>query len=799
MLDVFYCLVRSQSCRVVSTRLLGFVWIFSPALVPATTFDANPQVIDNNLSQALAVATADIDQDGDQDIVAVGASSNSLVWYENAGDGDGSTWSKHLIDSTVKNPSRLVVLNMDNDDELEIVVSAIGVKSKADDYIYLYDPPAGSPATVPWSRSVITDFAGTITQPNGIEVVDIDGDTDLDVVAALFDSDQITWYENPGIASMTSTQWTEHVVESSVLNPRFVIAANIDGDDDIDIVTASFSSVLSTGRITWHETTDDGANWAQHVDLSTKRAVSLAAGDINDDNKIDIIAALRLDDSVAVLSQPASTPETSTWSEVTVSDTVPQTRSVVVADIDNDCDLDIATAAFGTNSSGSGGKILWHDNPQIGSNASWDTYVIDETNLNGATEVALADLDGDGLNGSCLGLNSRDLDVVDSVYTDGTVNWYSNQRLSTIKITDTSNLPLNTPLSVSESNQPPGTNRQQFRVELSSQPLTGSEVTVPIVAPTIPANEIALDKTSLVFNDTDWNIPQTVTVTAVNDAIDDGNQTFNISFGVISSALDPQYDDVAPEDLVAVTTLDDDTAGVTVNPLSGQTSEAGGMTAFSVVLDSEPLDDVTITVSSSDSSEGTVNKSSLTFTSLNWNQAQSVTVNGVDDAVDDGDIAYSIQLDLTSADPKYAAIDPDDVSMINNDDADTAGISIVPVSEVTSENGTKATFKVALSSEPLADIVLAVISQDSTEGIADPASLTFTSLNWSDTQTVTVTGQDDGDKDGNVSYNVRLSVSNANGDIKYATIAPVNVPLNNQDNDQPPSETIFNSGGFEGD
>ncbi len=110
--------------------------------------------------------------------------------------------------------------------------------------------------------------------------------------------------------------------------------------------------------------------------------------------------------------------------------------------------------------------------------------------------------------------------------------------------------------------------------------------------------------------------------------------------------------------------------GVTVTPASGlQTSEAGGTAVFTVVLDTQPTADVTIALSSSDTSEGTVDKTSLTFTSLNWDTAQTVTVTGVDDAVLDGDVAYTIvTAAATSGDGDYSGLDVADVSVTNIDD-----------------------------------------------------------------------------------------------------------------------------------
>jgi hypothetical protein len=111
--------------------------------------------------------------------------------------------------------------------------------------------------------------------------------------------------------------------------------------------------------------------------------------------------------------------------------------------------------------------------------------------------------------------------------------------------------------------------------------------------------------------------------------------------------------------------------GISVSPTSGLiTSESGGTASFDVVLDTEPAADVTIGITSSDASEGTVNKSSLTFTPGNWHIPQIVKVTGQDDdpPVEDGDIAYTIFTGpATSTDPDYQGRDAPDVSVTNLD------------------------------------------------------------------------------------------------------------------------------------
>lgn len=110
--------------------------------------------------------------------------------------------------------------------------------------------------------------------------------------------------------------------------------------------------------------------------------------------------------------------------------------------------------------------------------------------------------------------------------------------------------------------------------------------------------------------------------------------------------------------------------GATISPTSGlQTDEAGGTASFSVVLDTTPLADVTIALSSSREEEGTVSPASVTFTPGNWATPQTVTVTGVGDAVADGDVGFTIITgSAVSADAGYDAWNPPDVSVTNRDD-----------------------------------------------------------------------------------------------------------------------------------
>ena len=115
------------------------------------------------------------------------------------------------------------------------------------------------------------------------------------------------------------------------------------------------------------------------------------------------------------------------------------------------------------------------------------------------------------------------------------------------------------------------------------------------------------------------------------------------------------------------TTVSDITAP-TVSSISGNTTEAGGTATFTVKLSSQPTANVTIGVSSSDTSEGTVSPSLLTFTSANWNVNQTVTVTGVNDSLNDGNQSYTVVLaSANSSDSSYSGLNTNDVSVTNTD------------------------------------------------------------------------------------------------------------------------------------
>ena len=304
-----------------------------------------------------------------------------------------------------------------------------------------------------------------------------------------------------------------------------------------------------------------------------------------------------------------------------------------------------------------------------------------------------------------------------------------------------------------------GSFTNSFTVHLTAKPT--ANVTISGIVSSDPTEGVVCDGlTSLTFTPDNWWIPQTVRVTGVDDLDADGQVAYSIVLPAAVSA-DARYNGLKPADVGCLNA--DNEAGISVSATRLTTSEGGLTATFQVSLNTAPTsDDTTITLTSSDTTEGTVNPPSLTFTSLNWSNRQTVTVTGVDDAVIDGDVIYTIVTGAaTSSDPAYNGLDALDVTVVNLDN-DAPGLSITPKGMLTvSEPNTALNLGVALTCQPAANVTVSISSSDVTEGTVSPASRTFTPANWNTPQSFTLTAADDLLTDGTVGYTVTLTASSS--------------------------------------
>ena len=264
-------------------------------------------------------------------------------------------------------------------------------------------------------------------------------------------------------------------------------------------------------------------------------------------------------------------------------------------------------------------------------------------------------------------------------------------------------------------------------------------------------------------------------------------QTNNAGDGWIIESRDlpgvlPPLETPGTEPVASFVFIPAPTPGITLDSAqAAQTSEAGGTYAFTVELDIAPTSDVVLTLASTDEGEGTLSTTTLTFTPENWNVPQSVTVTGVDDALQDGAVAYAITFAAASEDPAYTGLILANLALSNTDNE--GGITVSPVSGLaTTEAGGSATFAVRLNTAPSGDVVVPVAPAAAGEVSVAPAQLTFTSANWDQEQTVTVTGVDDPVDDGDSAFVVKVGPSTST-DASYTGLSGSDVSGTNADDD----------------
>ena len=225
-------------------------------------------------------------------------------------------------------------------------------------------------------------------------------------------------------------------------------------------------------------------------------------------------------------------------------------------------------------------------------------------------------------------------------------------------------------------------------------------------------------------------------------------------------------------------------AGVLVSPLRGlTTSEDGGAALISFKLTERPTADVTVSIASSNVKEGVPSLDKLVFTPDNFNVVQKVRVTGQPDGVKDGNQVYQLITDnASSGDPAYNGFDVPDVTLTNKDSRKlVAGITVKKTSGLTTtEDGGTATFTVKLNFRPTADVTIPIASDNPAEGVANVTKLVFTPGNFDRVQTVTVTGQPDGVRDGTKTYHIVTGPA-VSDDPLYNDLDAADVTVKNSD------------------
>jgi gliding motility-associated-like protein len=345
--------------------------------------------IATSAARAYGVFLADMDGDGDMDILSASNADNTIAWYENNGAAD-PTWTATDIATSAAGANSVFAADMDGDGDMDIVSS-----SANDNTIAWYENDGNANPT--WAAA---DIATSANSARSVFVADMDGDGDMDIISASYNDNTIAWYENNGAANPT---WTATDIATSAAGALSVYAADMDGDGDMDIVSADFGD----NTIAWYE--NNGAadpTWAAaDIATSANGAASVFLADMDGDGDMDIVSASSNDNTIAWYENNGAADPT--WTAADIVTNAGFARDVHAADMDGDGDMDIVSADFGDNT------IAWYENNGA-ADPTWTAADI-STSANAPHSVFVADMDGDG-----------DMDIVSADSGDNTIAWYES-------------------------------------------------------------------------------------------------------------------------------------------------------------------------------------------------------------------------------------------------------------------------------------------------------------------------------------------------------------------------------------
>ncbi|MFA6915953.1 MAG: Calx-beta domain-containing protein, partial [Parachlamydiales bacterium] len=316
-----------------------------------------------------------------------------------------------------------------------------------------------------------------------------------------------------------------------------------------------------------------------------------------------------------------------------------------------------------------------------------------------------------------------------------------------------------------------------FDITLSSAPRDPVTVTIVTSDPT----EGTPSTTTLTFDSSNWNIPQTVTITGQDDAIVDGNISYTIQ--TTSTSSDTNFNGLTSTS-TPLTNLDNDVVNISINDVSVVEGNNGTTTlVFTVSLSNVSTSTVTVNYTTADDTATTGDNdytaiaNTLTFLAGETSKTVTVTING-DNYFENSE---TLTVNLSNA-VGGTITDASGTGTITNDDA-APSINIVPTTAdvTTSEGGDTTTFDITLSSAPRDPVTVTIVTSDPTEGTPGTTTLTFDSSNWNIPQTVTITGQDDAIVDGNISYTIQTTSTSS--DTNFNGLISTSTPLTNLDND----------------
>ncbi|WP_417888383.1 FG-GAP-like repeat-containing protein [Xanthomarina gelatinilytica] len=371
-----------------STALGNYTTTFSIiGGISSANFDNGDKIITNNASRAFAVFAADLDNDGDIDVLSASINDDKIAWYEN--DGNGNFGPQQVISTALDEAWAVYAADLDNDGDMDVISG-----SRLDNKVAWYEND-GNGNFGP--QQIVTTSASYIRR---IHVSDIDGDGFLDILCTPSSSSGMYWFKNNN-----NGIWSQELISAGTA--ALIRAADMNNDGKMDIVYV-------TDRARLREQIEGNAfDFPYAVSPGSLSIFGLDITDLDGNGYQDVVIATRYNGIHWIKNNGNSNFEP--MQEITTVTETDFAYGVYGSDLDGDGDMDVVSASSNDH------KIAWYENDGLG---NFGPQQVITTNAIGARNVYTADLDGDG-----------DLDIISASGSDNKIAWYENTN-STLNTSD---------------------------------------------------------------------------------------------------------------------------------------------------------------------------------------------------------------------------------------------------------------------------------------------------------------------------------------------------------------------------
>lgn len=634
----------------------------------------------------------DFDHDGHPDIAGFDSSGSRVLWWRN--DGAGS-FTQYVVDTGFQSPQGFEVGDL-NGDGFDDMVGAGNSATVSNSQLYWW-PSSGAGVTVTPTSGLVTGESGTSanftmvldTKPTDDVTIDLSSDdtTEGTVSPASVTFTPLTW-DQPQTVTVTGV---DDSVPDGTIAYNIVTAAATSSDshydgvnpDDVSAINADDDNIRSGGPYAY--IANNGDNTVSVIDTTTHQVVTtVAVGPgpwgvaVNPNGTYTYVT--NNDGTISVIDMITNTPAGTSSITGSLAD-ITFNPSGTDAYIAAGGEVSVVDAASHAKTAG----VATTPNPLGGAASTLTTGVGMDPGGNYAYAVssqglyisAISTVSNTVLDSTVLSSDSGSNTYDVAISPSGTYAYVPDYGLNVVYVYDTGGHTLASTIPV--GSHPMGividpSGNYAYVANQGSQSVSVIDTATNTVATTVAVG----------------NSPEGISITPTGDEVYVVNHGDN-SVSVISTATKTVTTTIpVGSQPTSIGEFISPPSPIKVTPVTGlTTSENGGTDTFSIVLTRKPTADVVINLASSDTTEGTISTSAVTFTPTNWSTAQNVTVAGVDDTISDGNIDYTIVISpAVSLDRAFDGIDPDDVD-VTNDDNEPAAFNAVEAQSGTASAGDK--------------------------------------------------------------------------------------------------------------